>query len=268
MEKITVLSLFPQMISDALSYGIMRRAEENIIIESHNIRDWGLGDYKRVDEPCVAHGPGMLLKPDVVSSAIKDLKNKESYVIHMSPRGTPLTNKKAQELAQKSHLLIVASRYEGLDQRVIDHYIDEEISIGDYVVSGGELAALVLIDSVLRMTGTVLQKEAIEEESFQDGLLEYPHYTKPLIFENKQIPDYLRSGDHQKIKEKRYIEQLYITWLNRPDLFREYPLCIGESPQGQPLKKLKKQNTLLQKKLNAFEKALRENKNVRRVKKD
>ena len=258
MEKITVLSLFPQMITDALSYGIVKRAKGIIPINSHNLRDWGEGTYQKVDDLSVAPGPGMLLKANVVANALKDLIDDEAHVIHMSPRGTPLTSQKALELSQKKHLVIVASRYEGLDQRVIDNYIDEEISIGDYVLSGGELASLVLIDSVLRMTGDILRPDAVEDESFQKGLLEYPHYTKPLEFENKMIPEYLKSGNHKLINETRFIEQLYITWLRRPDLLRDYPLCKVETTHKNPLTKIKKQNDLLKKRLLAFEKVIQE----------
>ena len=270
MDKITVLSLFPQMVTDALSYGIIKRATEIMTIESRDLRKWGLGDYKKVDDASVAPGPGMLFRADVVANAIIDVKKEDSdaYIVHMSPRGTPLSNKKAKELSQKKHLVILASRYEGLDQRVIDNYVDEEISIGDYVLSGGELASLVLIDSVLRMTGNVLRIDAVEEESFQQGLLEYPHYTKPLKFENKEIPKYLRSGNHQLIQDNRFLEQLFVTWLRRPDLLRDYPLCKIDVQNKNPLTKLKKQNILLKKRLNAFEKVIWENRDVRRFKKD
>lgn len=267
MEKITILSLFPQMISDALSYGILKRAKEKIQIESLDIRDWGVGAYKRVDDVSVAPGPGMVFRADVVTTALKSIINNDTYIVHMSPRGTKLTNEKAQQLAKKKHLVVLASRYEGLDQRVINHYIDEEISIGDYVLSGGELASLVLVDSVLRMTGNVLRMDAVEDESFQQGLLEYSHYTKPYEFENKIIPSYLRSGNHKQIKDNRFIEQLYITWLRRPDMLREYPLCKVETQHKNPLTKIKKQNDLLKKLLNAFEKVIQENRDGRRTRK-
>lgn len=266
MEKITVLSLFPQMISDALSYGIIKRAENLLPIQSLNLRDWGLPPYQKVDDTSVAPGPGMLFRADVVSNAIKDIQDSDSYVIHLSPRGNPLTTQKVQTLSKKKHLIILASRYEGMDQRLLDNYIDEEISIGDYVLSGGELPALVLIDSLLRTNSSILRNDAVEDESFQDGLLEYSHYTKPLIFENKEIPAYLRSGNHQLIKDTRFIEQLLITWERRPELLRDYPLCKIYAENKNPLTKIKKENKLLQKRLSAFEKAIQEKKHVRRVK--
>ncbi|MGL4677349.1 MAG: tRNA (guanosine(37)-N1)-methyltransferase TrmD [Brevinema sp.] len=264
MEKITVLSLFPQMILGALSYGILKRAENILVIESLNLRDWAKD--QRVDDKSVAPGPGMLFRADVVSHAIKQNTNKQTYVIHMSPRGNVLNTQKIHELNQHKHLMIIASRYEGMDQRVLDHYIDEEISIGDYVLSGGELPALVLIDSLLRTDGHILRSDATEDESFCQGLLEYSHYTKPDSFENKQIPAYLKSGNHRLIQENRFLEQLLITWQRRPELLREYPLCFIPTQYSNPLKKIKKQNKLLQKRLSAFEKAIQENRNVRRVK--
>ncbi len=267
MDKITVLSLFPQMISEALSYGIIKRAESLLTIESLSLRDWA--DDFRVDDVSVAPGPGMLFRADVVSNAIKDtVNNKSSHVIHMSPRGVPLTTKKINELSKHEHLIIIASRYEGMDQRVIDCYVDEEISIGDYVLSGGELSALVLIDSLLRTNNSILRSDAVADESFQKGLLEYSHYTKPANFENIKIPEYLLSGNHQLINEKRFIEQLVITWERRPELLRDYPLCSVKADNKNPLTKIKKENKLLQKRLHDFEKAIQEKKDVRRAKRD
>lgn len=268
LEQITVLSLFPQMISEALSYGIIKRAEKILSINSINLREWGMGPYQKVDENSVAPGPGMLFRADVVSNAIKEIKNnhEQTYVIHMSPRGNPLTTKKIHELTKYQHLLILASRYEGVDQRVIDNYVDEEISIGDYILSGGELPALVLIDSLLRTNNNILRNDAVEDESFQQGLLEYSHYTKPTIFENNEIPSHLRSGNHQLINDHRFIEQLAITWERRPELLRDYPLCSINATNNNPLTKIKKENKLLQERLRAFEKAIQEKKHVRRVK--
>ncbi|MGL5955843.1 MAG: tRNA (guanosine(37)-N1)-methyltransferase TrmD [Brevinema sp.] len=263
MEKITVLSLFPKMITDALSYGILKRAEHVMTVESLNLRDWATD--QRVDEPSVAPGPGMLFRADVVARALRQNTSEQTYVIHMSPRGNVLTTKKINELNRYNHLLIIASRYEGMDQRLIDSYVDEEISIGDYVLSGGELPVLVLIDALLRTNHHILRSDALEDESFHQGLLEYSHYTKPDNFENKEIPLYLRSGNHRLIQEKRFIEQLLITWQRRPELLREYPLCSIPVSHNNPLTRIKKQNKLLQKRLSDFEKAIQENRNARRV---
>jgi len=248
------------MINDFFTFGIIKRTKDSIKINNHNIRDWALDNYKKVDDKVFGMGPGLLLKPDIIKDALLSIE--EGYVIHMSPRGTVFNAKKAQELSTKKHLIIISSRYEGLDQRFIDDYVDEEISIGDYVLSGGELASLVIIDSILRMTGKILRLDAVEDESFQHGLLEYHQYTKPNKFNGVDIPKYLKSGNHKLIQEKRIEEQLYITWKRRKDLFRNYPLCDVEVINKNPLTNIKKQNLLLKKRLEAFEKAIRENKDV------
>lgn len=260
LKKISILSLFPQMILEFFNYGIIRRAKKNIQINAIDLRDWGIGKRKQVDDLTFGFGPGMLLKPDIVNTALNNID--AGYVVHVSPRGIPLDSKKVKELAKKEHLILIASRYEGLDQRVIDNYIDEEISIGDYILSGGELASLVIIDTILRMDSDILRTDAVEDESFQQGLLEYSHYTKPIIFESKKVPDYLRSGNHELIKNKRFQEQLYITWKNRKDLFREYPLCRIKATNKNSLIRIKKQNLLLKERLNALEKIIQEHKDV------
>ncbi|MGL4388933.1 MAG: tRNA (guanosine(37)-N1)-methyltransferase TrmD [Brevinema sp.] len=259
MKKITILSLFPDLIQNALSYGILKRTSKHIKIENHDIRKWGVGTFKRVDDSVFGSGPGMLLKPDVLATAIQEINpDKTAYVIHVSPRGFRLTAQKAKELSQKNNLILIASRYEGLDQRFIDHYIDEEISIGDYVLSGGELPSLVILDSILRMDHDILESDALEEESFEQGLLEYPHYTKPLEFEGEMVPNFLRSGNHEKIRQERFIQRLFITWLRRPDMIRDYPLCSVDVVSQNQLTKIKKTNYLLKKRLEAFEKVIQE----------
>lgn len=259
MKKVTVLSAFPKLISEALEYGILKRASNSVEINSLDLRDWGEGNYQKIDDTTFASGPGMLFRPDVLASAVKDIdENKDAYIIHVSPRGVPLTSKKVKKLAEKDNIIIIASRYEGVDQRFLDNYVHEEISIGDYVLTGGELASLVLIDSMLRMSGEILKTDAVENESFEQGLLEYPHYTKPTIFENQEVPKYLRNGNHQEINEERFNQQLLITWQRRPDLLREYPLCQVTVGSNSPLTKIKKQNLLLKKRLAAFEKVIQE----------
>ncbi|MGL4561784.1 MAG: tRNA (guanosine(37)-N1)-methyltransferase TrmD [Brevinema sp.] len=259
MKKVTVLSLFPELINSVLSYGILKRATDFIQIHSLDIRNWGIGDFKKVDDSVFSSGPGMIFRPDVLANAIAEIDpERNAFIIHLSPRGIPLTTQKAKFLSEKEHLVIIASRYEGVDQRFLDHYVDEEISIGDYVLSGGELPALVLLDSVLRMDDHILESNAREEESFEQGLLEYPHYTKPLHFEGKTVPEVLRSGNHQKIKEERITQQLLITWLRRPDLIKKYPICAVDVASKNILTKIKKTNLLLKKRLAAFEKVIQE----------
>ena len=163
-------------------------------------------------------GAGMVMMPDVVYDAYKSVEDKNAKVIYMSPQGKKLTQKKVEELANEEHLIILCGHYEGIDQRVIDKIVDEEISIGDYVLTGGEIPAMVLIDSVSRYNSGVIAEESREEESFANGLLEYPQYTRPEVFEGVKVPEILLSGHHANIEKWRKEKALEITKLKRPDL--------------------------------------------------
>lgn len=162
----------------------------------------------------------MVIRPDVVYDAYKSIKQKNAKVIYLSPQGKVLNGKKVQELSKEKHLVLLCGHYEGIDQRVIDEIVTEEISIGDYVLTGGEIPAMVLIDSVSRYVEGVLNKESVEEESFSNGLLEYPQYTRPEEFLNKKVPEILLSGHHENIKKWRMEESLKITKKKRPDLLK------------------------------------------------
>lgn len=189
--KFSILTLFPEMF-ETLKLSIVGRAEENnlIEIETINIRDFSKDKHKKVDDTPYGGGAGMLIRPDVVYDAYSSLKNK-GKVIYMSPQGKTLTQEKVKELATEKELVILCGHYEGIDQRVIDKIVDEEISIGDYVLTGGEIPAMVLIDSVSRYVDGVLKKESIEEETFSDGILEYPQYTRPEVFLGEKVPEVL-----------------------------------------------------------------------------
>ena len=189
--KFSILTLFPEMF-DTLKTSILGRAEEkNLIeIETINIRDFSKDKHKKVDDTPYGGGAGMLIRPDVVYDAYSSLENK-GKVIYMSPQGKTLTQKKVKELAMEKEIVILCGHYEGIDQRVIDKIVDEEISIGDYVLTGGEIPAMVLIDSVSRYVEGVLKKESVKEESFSEGILEYPQYTRPEIFLNEKVPEVL-----------------------------------------------------------------------------
>ena len=163
-------------------------------------------------------GAGMVMMPDVVYDAYKSVEDKNARVIYMSPQGKKLTQKKVEELAKQEHLIILCGHYEGIDQRVIDKIVDEEISIGDYVLTGGEIPAMVLIDSVSRYNSGVIAEESREEESFENGLLEYPQYTRPEVFEGVKVPEVLLSGHHANIEKWRKEKALEITAKKRPDL--------------------------------------------------
>ena len=166
-------------------------------------------------------GAGMVMKPDVIYDAYKSIEDNNAKVIYMSPQGKTLNQKKVEELSKESHLIILCGHYEGVDQRVLDKIVDEEISIGDYVLTGGEIPAMVLIDGVSRYIDGVINQESTKEESFSDGLLEYPQYTRPEIFEGMKVPEILLSGHHANINEWRKKQSIEITKRKRPELLNK-----------------------------------------------
>lgn len=219
--KFDVLTLFPEMF-DNLKQSIIGRAQEKELIEINttNIRDFSENKHKKVDDTPYGGGAGMVMMPDVVYRAYQSVKSENAKVIYMSPQGKKLDQKKVEDLSKESHLIILCGHYEGIDQRVIDKIVDEEISIGDYVLTGGEIPAMVLIDSVSRYVKGVLKEDSIKEESFSNGLLEYPQYTRPEVFEGEKVPEVLLSGNHQNIDKWRKEKSLEITKLKRPDLLK------------------------------------------------
>ena len=192
--KIDILTLFPEMF-EPLKQSILGRAIENNLIEVNliNIRDFSKDKHKKVDDTPYGGGAGMVIRADVVYDAFKSLDTTNAKTIFLSPQGNTLNQNKVQELSNESHLILLCGHYEGIDQRVLDEIVDEEISIGDYVLTGGELPAMVLVDAVSRYVDGVISKESVEEESFSNGLLEYPQYTRPEIFLDKQVPEILKS---------------------------------------------------------------------------
>ena len=220
--KFDVLTLFPEMF-EPLNSSIIGRAKEKNLIEINliNIRDFSKDKHKKVDDTPYGGGAGMVMMPDVVYNAYKSIKDENAKVIYMSPQGKKLTQKKVEELAKEKHLIILCGHYEGIDQRVIDKIVDEEISIGDYVLTGGEIPAMVLIDSVSRYSEGVITKESTNEESFTNGLLEYPQYTRPEVFEGEKVPEVLLSGHHANIEKWRKEKSLEITAKKRPDLLNK-----------------------------------------------
>ena len=197
--KFFCLTLFPEMF-EPLNSSIIGRAKEKNLIEINliNIRDFSKDKHKKVDDTPYGGGAGMIMKPDVVYDAYKSIKEKNKKVIYMSPQGKRLNQEKVKELSNEENLVILCGHYEGIDQRVIDKIVDEEISIGDYVLTGGELPAMVLIDAVSRYKDGVISKDSIEEESFASGLLEYPQYTRPEVFEGIKVPEILLSRKSSK----------------------------------------------------------------------
>ena len=217
--KFDVLTLFPEMFEN-LKQSIIGRAIEKELIELNlvNIRYFSKDKHKKVEDTPYGGGAGMIIRPDVVYDSYLSVKTNDSKVIFMTPQGKKLNQKKVEDLSKEKHLIILCGHYEGIDQRVIDKIVDEEISIGDYVLTGGEIPAMVLIDSVSRYVEGVLKSDSVKEESFSNNLLEYPQYTRPEIFEGEKIPEILLSGHHENIKKWRQERSLEITKKKRPDL--------------------------------------------------
>lgn len=224
--KFRVLTLFPEQFDGFVATSIIGRAVEKgtITIEVDQIRNYSTDRHKKVDDPPFGGGAGMVMTVQPLRDALQAKPVSENgRVIYLSPRGRTLDHDKVVELSQYGSLTLVCGHYEGVDQRFIDRYVDEEISIGDYVLTGGELAAMVVIDSVSRMVDAVLKNYAsAEEESFAGGLLEYPHYTRPPEVDGDKVPDVLLSGHHAEIAKWRLDQSLQITKERRPDLFEAF----------------------------------------------
>ena len=222
--KIDILTLFPEMF-EALNQSILGRAQKNNLIEINliNIRDFSKDKFKKCDDYTYGGGAGMLMTPQPIYDAIMSVKQENSYVIYLSPKGRLLKQNVVVELAkQYEHLILLCGHYEGVDQRVIDLLVDEEISIGDYVLTGGEIPAMVLVDAVSRYIPEVLgNSETTSDESFSNNLLEYPQYTRPAEFMGLKVPDVLVSGNHQEVDKWRLQKSLEITEKNRPDLLKK-----------------------------------------------
>ena len=217
-----VLTLFPEMF-EPIKQSILGKAIENekIKLKLINIRDFSKDKHKKVDDTPYGGGAGMVMKPDVVYDAYKSVYEENAKVIYLSPQGKTLNQKKVEELSKEKHLILLCGHYEGIDQRVIDKIVDEEISIGDYVLTGGEIPAMVLIDTVSRYIDGVLNQESIKEESFSEGLLEYPQYTRPEVFEGEKVPEILLSGHHENIEKWRKEQAIKTTKQKRPDLLKK-----------------------------------------------
>ena len=222
--KFTVLTLFPELFEIYLSQTIIQRAKESRTIgyDIINIRDYSTNRHGQMDDIPFGGGAGMVLKPEAYWNYFERNTGLEKpYVIFVSPQGTRLNHKKVEELSRKEEIVIISGRYEGLDQRVIDRFVDEEISVGDYVLSSGDLPSLILMDSIIRIKEGVIKKESFETDSFYNGLLGFPQYTRPVEIDGYGVPEVLRSGNHAKIDEYRQEKSIEKTIRNRPDLIEE-----------------------------------------------
>ncbi len=218
--KIKVLSLFPEIIDSFFTSSIMAKAVEKGIIDYSlvNIRDFAEDKHNTCDDAPYGGGAGMVLKAEPLAGALDSIDGLRKRVIYPSPSGIVFDQDQAKRLSEYDELVFICGRYEGIDQRIIDMYVDEEISIGDYVISSGEISTLVIIDAVYRLLEGVISDESLLEESFTDGLLEYPHYTRPFDFRGLTVPEVLLSGHHLKISEWRRNERIRKTRKNRPDI--------------------------------------------------
>ena len=218
--KFYVLTLFPEIVESFFTASIMAKAVERKLVDYSliNIRDFAFDKHKTCDDLTYGGGAGMLLMPEPVSLALDSVEARNKRVVYLTPSGKPFTQDYAKELSGERELVFLCGRYEGLDQRVIDEYVTDEVSIGDYVMSSGEIASLAVIDCIYRLLDGVISEESLVEESFSDGLLEYPQYTRPAVFRERAVPDILLSGHHENIRIWRLKKRLEKTLKNRPDL--------------------------------------------------
>jgi len=228
--EIEVLTLFPAMLQGPLSESIPGRVQERGLatIRVHDLRRWGLGRHKSVDDYTYGGGAGMVLRPEPVAAALAEVRRPDSNVILLDPGGEVFGQARAHDLARRPHLVFLCPRYEGVDER-IRSMADLELSIGDYVLSGGEIPTMVIVDAILRLLPGAIDAESTAEESFTAGLLEYPQYTRPPVFGDVTVPAVLTSGHHEEVRKWRLKESLRRTWRRRPDLLEDRPLTREES---------------------------------------
>jgi len=225
--KISVLTLFPEMLEPVLKSSILGRAAQSGLIDTTlvNIRDFSANKHKNADDYPFGGGAGMVMMPQPIFDAMESVYSEGAHRIYLSPKGKVFNAEKAKELSKYDHLILLCGHYEGVDQRVLDNIIDEEISIGDYVLTGGELAALVIIDATARfLEGVLGSKESAEMDSFSDGLLEYPQYTRPADFRGMLVPEVLQNGNHAHITKWQREQQLILTAKLRADLLQKATL--------------------------------------------
>lgn len=241
MIRFDVLSIFPEMFHSPLNFSLLKKAQEKGLIEIdlHDIRDWAEDKHHMTDDAPYGGGCGMVMKVEPVERALAAVKRADvqSLVLLMTPQGETFNQKIATRLAEEKHIIMICGRYEGVDERIREHLADREISIGDYILTGGELSALVVIDAVSRLIPGVLGNDAsAATESFSQGLLEYPQYTRPAYYKGLRVPDVLVSGNHAQIERWQRIEAIKRTWLRRPDLLEKIELSEGDKINLEKIK--------------------------------
>ncbi len=244
--RIDILTLFPDLINSVIRESIIGRAIESKKIEINviNFRDYSNNKHNKVDDYPFGGGSGMLIGIQPIYDALMSIeKTNNTKVLLTSPQGATFNQKKAEELSNEEHLIIICGHYEGIDDRVREYLVDEEISVGDYVLTGGELPALIIVDAVARLIPEVLNEQSPKVDSFSLRLLEYPQYTRPAEFKGMKVPDVLLSGNHQLIENYRLKESLRNTYLKRPDLLKDYPLNDKEKKLMQEIIEEEKEKT-------------------------
>jgi tRNA (guanine37-N1)-methyltransferase len=228
--KISILTLFPEMFDGFLNTSIIKKArlKELVEIECIDIRAFTTNKHNRVDDYPFGGGQGLVMAVQPVLDALNSIKHENSYTLISSPKGTTFNQKKARDLSQKDHIIFICGHYEGIDDRILN-YVDEEISIGDYILTGGELASMVVSDAIVRLIDGVIKEASHQDESFEEHRLEYPQFTRPLIYDSIEVPAVLLSGHHEDIRKYRLKESLRQTWKKRPDLFLKEPLDKEET---------------------------------------
>jgi tRNA (guanine37-N1)-methyltransferase len=239
--KFDILSIFPEMFSSPLNFSLLKKAQDKGLLNIclHDIRNWASDKQKMTDDAPYGGGCGMVMKVEPVEKALTAIRSPEddAPVVLMTPQGETLNQTIAAELAKKKHIIIICGRYEGVDERIREHLVDREISIGDYILTGGEMAALVLIDAVSRLIPDVLgNPESILGESFSQNLLEYPQYTRPAEYRGWNVPDVLQSGNHAKIEQWRRLESIKRTYQRRPDLLKKIKLSAEDKKNLEKIK--------------------------------
>nr|WP_295904801.1 tRNA (guanosine(37)-N1)-methyltransferase TrmD [uncultured Bdellovibrio sp.] len=249
MLTIDVITLFPEMIETAVSHGVLGQALKSdlLSVKAHTPREFASDRHRTVDDRPFGGGDGMIMLPETLEKTIQKVQHKTSKIVYLSPQGKTLTDETARALSKEEHLVFICGRYGGIDQRIINEYVDEELSIGDYVLSGGELGALVVIDALARFIPGVLgHDDSAQKDSFSEGLLEHPNFTRPREYLNQEVPEVLLSGNHKLIEEWKHKVSALVTLKKRPDLFKEYIKKENEKyyaqkkkKTGPPLKELK-----------------------------
>ncbi len=236
--KIDIITIFPEFFDPFLETSIIKRAiEQDIVsIKAHQLRDYSKNKHKKVDDTPYGGGAGMLMTMQPLDDAISNLRDKNSKVILLSPQGKRFTQKKAIKLAKESHMILICGHYEGIDAR-IEHFIDEEISIGDYVLTGGEIPAMILSDAIVRLVPGVIHEDSSEEDSLQNGWLKYPQYTKPNDYKGYLVPEVLTSGNHQEILKWREEMRLKNTVIKRPDLLKSIKKTDAQAIKVEEIKR-------------------------------